>query len=314
MSRTELIKHSKVIKIIIVFITAIIFLHFLALPISNDYKGYIEYMFTLQNSDLISSLSTGRFEPLSVITFWLMNRVFTPSTTCLVLGVILLCVKYQIFLGKLQRPMFAYLWYLVTFAYLLEGNQFRFAIASIFIIISLLSTKNNPILTYLSTAFIGAGFHYSAIVSLIFFFALRPLVFVTLLIFFGFFLNFFIAELWSIKILRIWLHFTPDQPVSLTNPLFICQFFIVLLLLFYWHELGRIQKRGVILLIFGTIMYIIFWQNPIVAHRLRELSQLGIIGLVFVQSRWSSVPRLITQLIAFIFPLYSIYDICKKLI
>jgi hypothetical protein len=310
-SRAKLIKYS---KLIVVIITALIFLHVLALPISNDYESYIEYLYTLQNSNLISLISLGRFEPLSVLTFWLMSKVFTPSTTLLVLGVILLYVKYLIFLEKLQRPMLAYVWYLITFAYLLEANQFRFAIASIFIIISLLSVKKKDSLTHLSMAVIGAGFHYSAVLSLIFFFALRPLTLIFFSLFLCFFMDFFFTQLWTIKPLQIWLSFTPNDQVSLTNPLFICQFFIGLLLLFYWRELSKTQKRGAILLIFGAIIYIVFSQNAIVAHRVRELSQLGIIGLVFVKSRWSSIPRQMTQLTAFIFSLYSIYDITRKLI
>ena len=310
MSRAKLIKYS---KLIVVIVTALIFLHVLALPISNDYESYIEYLYTLQNSNLISSISLGRFEPLSVLTFWLMSKVFTPATTLLVLGTVLLFVKYLIFLEKLQRPMFAYVWYLITFAYLLEANQFRFAIASIFIIISLLSIKKKDRLTHLSMAVVGAGFHYSAVVSLIFF-TLRPFVLIFFSLFFWFFMDFFVAQLSTIKPAQIWFSSYTNNSVSLTNPLFICQFCIGLLLLFYWRDLSKTQKKGAILLIFGVIMYIIFWQNPVVAHRLRELSQLGIIGLVFVKSRWSSIPRQLSQMIAFIFSLYSIYDIIRKLI
>jgi hypothetical protein len=309
-SRAKLIKYG---KLIFVLITALIFLHILALPISNDYEEYIEYLYNLQDNDLISLISSSRFEPLSVLTFWLISKVFAPSTTLLILGVLLLYIKYLIFLEKTQRPMLAYVWYLVTFAYLLEANQFRFAIASIFIIISLLSIKNKDRLTHLSMAIIGAGFHYSALVSLVFL-VLRPFVLLYFFLFFWFFMDFFLAQLWLIKPLQIWLSFTPNNHVSLTNPLFICQFFIASLLLFYWRELSKTQKRGAILLILGAIVYLVFWQYPIVAHRLRELSQLGIIALVFVQSRWSNIPRFMTQLTAFIFSLYSIYDIIRKLI
>lgn len=309
MSRAKLRKYS---KLVVVLTTAVFFLYFLALPISNDYEGYIEYLNTLQNSNLISSFSSGRFEPLSVLIFWLMSKVFTPSTTLLLLGVILLYVKYLIFSEKLQRPMLAYAWYLFTFAYLLEANQFRFAIASIFIIISLLSIKNKDSLTHLSMAAVGAGFHYSAVVSLIFLFKLRPLVLIFFLLLFWFFIDFFIVQFWTIKPLQIWLIFSSKTQVSLTNPLFICQFFTGVLLLFYWRELNIIQKRGAILIIFGSIVYIIFWQNSIIAHRLRELSQLGIIGLVFVHSRWSSVPRVTTRLAASVFMFYSIYDIGRQ--
>jgi hypothetical protein len=210
--------------------------------------------------------------------------------------------------------MLAFVYYLLTFAYLHEANQVRFAMASIFIIISLLSAKNKGSLIHLSMAVVGGGFHYSAfIANLIFLFVLRPLVLICFLLFFWFNLDFFIAQLWAIKPLRIFLTFAPESPVSFINPLFICQFFTGVILLFYWRELNIIQKRGAVLLIFGFIFYVIFWQNPIVAHRIRELSQIGIVGLIFVQSRWSSVPRVTTRLTAFIFMLYSIYDLGTKI-
>jgi len=138
MSKLKLIKYS---KLIVVLIISFIFLHFVAFPISNDYEAYIKYLHNLENSNLISSISLARFEHFSILTFWLISKVFTPATALLIIGIIILCVKYLIFLEKYQQPMFAFMWYLLTFAYLHEANQIRFAMASIFIIISLLHTK-----------------------------------------------------------------------------------------------------------------------------------------------------------------------------
>lgn len=165
-------------------------------------------------------------------------------------------------------------------------------------------------------AVVGGGFHYSAALAtfIIFFFALRPLLLIYLLLFFWFNIDFLIAKLGTIEQLRLWLSFVPENQTKLSNPLFISQFFAGVILLFYWRELNITQKRGAVLLIFGSLVYVIFWKYPIIAHRIRELSRIGIISLIFVQSRWSSVPRVTTWLLALIFVSYSIYDIGREVI
>jgi hypothetical protein len=195
--------------------------------------------------------------------------------------------------------------------YLHDANQFRTAIASIFIILNMLSLNEIYKSRNLVMLALGISFHYVAIVSLIFLISRKLLFLLILFLNIWIFKQYFIDFIVSLPKLNFWFANRMDYDASLKNPLFILQLFSGILLLFYWRELNAFQKKGASLLIFGAAIYLIFLDDPVVAHRVREISQLGIIGLVFVQSRWSVIPRTTFRLVALFFFLYSIYYLLK---
>jgi hypothetical protein len=85
-----------------------------------------------------------------------------------------------------------------------------------------------------------------------------------------------------------------DGDVSLTNPFFIMQVCISIACAFNWRKLSEGQKRGALLNMVGVVAYIAFINNPVVAHRLRELSQIGIFAILFLGVRRLTVVKFVT--------------------
>ena len=285
------------------------YLKFFLLPISADYLNYVSYLNNLQDLTLKSSFTLSRFEPSSVLLFWLSIKIFSPQETLLLIGLVSLCLKYQIFLKRLDWPIIAFGWYLVTIAYLHDANQLRLAIATIFMFAIMLSPDTKYNSRNLVFSLIAMSFHYTGIICFVFYFSRRPIFLITPLIFFLIFKEFFISQLLIFDTLRFWLANPAKYNATITNPLFICQSFLLIILFLYWHKLTVVQKKSGILLIFGVCIYIIFLDNPIIAHRVREISQLGIVGLTFVKSRLSLFPRMSFQLIALLYFVYTIHHI-----
>jgi hypothetical protein len=302
-SKVNLLRYLQHIFFILIIV---ILFKFIFLPISADLNNYIKYLVIIKNQTFSDALNETRFEPLSTLLFWLMSKVFAPYALLLLLGIILLYIKYLIFLNKLHWPIYAFIWYLPTLGYLHDASQFRTAIASIFIILNMLSLNEIHKSRNLVMLAIGIGFHYVGTVSFIFHIS-RKLIFLFVLIAsVWIFKHYYIDLIINFTLLKFWFVNTSHYTSSLKNPLFILQLFSVILLLFYWRELNAVQKKSATLLIFGAAIYLIFLDNPVVSHRIREISQLGIIGVVFVQSRWSVIPRTTLRLVALFFFLYSI--------
>ena len=93
---------------------------------------------------------------------------------------------------------------------------------------------------------------------------------------------------------RIWLK-DPKGQVNLTNSFFIMQVFIAITCVIYWKSLSEGQRRGALFNMMGVVIYISFLENPIVAHRLRELTQLGIFPILFLGAPRLTVVKLVTS-------------------
>ena len=72
---------------------------------------------------------------------------------------------------------------------------------------------------------------------------------------------------------------------NLTNSFFIMQVCISAGCALQWRVLNEAEKKGAYLLMMGVMFYMSFDDNPLMAHRIRELSVLGIFPLMFLSQR-----------------------------
>jgi hypothetical protein len=144
-------------------------------------------------------------------------------------------------------------------------------------------------------------------VILILYFIRAPLLGVILLITFSFIFNGLITSFDYFAFARIWLA-DPDGNVNLTSSQFLMQAVLAMFCVVFWNTLSDQEKKGAYLNIFGVVAYIVFIDNPIVAHRIRELSQLGILAVIFLGDNRLTYIRFVASLcLAYIFLYNAVY-------
>ncbi len=249
-----------------------------------SYLSYYEQLF--DNKSFKDSLNKSRFEPGFVfISHYISRFIHTIELQFFIVASIVLIIKYRLFIKYLHSPYIAWFVYLTIFAPAFESNQLRTAIISTFILYALFY-KEKIKKFFLFPTFFGVFFHYGA----------------AIILFLNFERNLFIALLGSIFIIVLSFNMDPllaffdsdliplKQFISTSNnylkanifsSLHIVQFSIFLLGLMNWKNLSLNQRRGVIFLMIGSVLYISLSYNPSIAHRIRELSLLGIMPLLF---------------------------------
>ena len=155
-------------------------------------------------------------------------------------------------------------------------------------------------------------FHYTAILILSLYFVRAPIIGLTLMLIFLSFANLLISTYDYLSFATIWLGKLPGQ-VNFTSSLFIVQATISLSAIYVWKKLTLVQKRGAYFNTIGVIVYLLFNDYPVVAHRVRELTQLGIFPLLFFHKEKLNNVRLIWVAAFCYFIIYNLYMILQEI-
>lgn len=293
-----------------IFPLALIFFIYVAIPKSNDIDQYLIHLSAVSSQSFYDAFRFSRFEPLSALILWSVSKLFDPWFGFVTLGVGLLFVKFVIFRKYLRWPITAFIWYVCSLAYIFDANQIRVAIAGCVVIYVLLSSSNLQIRHFFSAGMPAVLMHYSSIVTIVVMASNRPGLLFLVTTTTAIVAKAVFVLLSDFTVFKMW--FGVSTPASMTNPLFLMQAITLGILLVYWKSLNAVQRRGGSLMLVGTLGYVFFSEYPVIAHRLREFSQLGLLPLIFCSSCWRVVPRMTSRCFALSVTLYAFYDLGNK--
>ena len=303
-------KRSKNLIAYSIFPLTVIFFIYVAIPRSNDIGQYIIHLNAFSSQSFYDVLRFSRFEPLSALILWGVSKFFDPWLGFVTLGVGLLFVKFVIFQKYLRWPVTGFIWYVCSLAYIFDANQIRVAIAGCLVIYVLLSTSNLRIRHFFSAGTPAILSHYSSIVTIVVMLSNRPGLLILVTTISAIFAKAVVVLLLDFTVYKTW--FGLSTPASMKNPLFLVQAISTVILLAYWKSLNVVQRRGASLILVGTLGYVFFSEYAVIAHRLREFSQLGLLPLVFCSSRWRVIPGMASRCFALSVMLYAFYDLGNK--
>jgi hypothetical protein len=272
---------------------------------ANDVGEYLKLWEILSNSGFYESFVLLRFEIGSLLVLWVCSQLFSGVTTVFLTGLIAISVKFVLFKKYLNYPVVAFFIYVLTFAHIVDANQIRLALA-LCVVFYASFTEPESRYSYLYYAFFAILFHYSGIVILCLYLVNRPLLLVLGVVILGLIFDALIVSIPSLSFAMIWIS-SDDDSVNLTNSFFIMQLCIWIACAINWHTLSQGQKRGAILNLFGVTIYIVFLDNPIVAHRIRELSQIGIFAITFLGERRLTDVKLVCLVCGGYIMFYNLY-------
>ena len=266
------------------FSMAALFLYVLGREASNDAAGYEIVWHRLQDVDFGDAKLATRFEIGFLKLYWLLSRFLSAGAAFYFIGLSALSVKYYLIKNHLHYPLFAFFIYVSIFLYLHDATQIRAAVAACFILYALIASKGGK--SYLILAATASLFHYSGIIILLFYFIRAPLPLIGLasIVLLSVVWDSFISSAGNLG-LALSYAVNPEGKVNMTNSLFIVQACISIACALQWKGLNVAQKKGAYLLMVGTVSYVAFVDNALVAHRVRELSVLGILPLLFLRER-----------------------------
>ena len=276
---------------ILLILTPII-LYGLINTVSNDVTQYAIIWDLLNDFEFFESFLALRYEIGSLYVMWLSTSLFSTATSFYLVGIIALSIKYYLFNRYLKYPLIAYFLYVITFAHILDANQIRVALSACVIFYALFKSPTSKY-TYIWLSLAAVLFHYSGIIILFLYFVRWPLVPIAGIFFGSLVFDEIIKSSNYFEFAQIWLSDLKGQ-VNFTNSFFVMQVFISIVCAFNWKSLSEGQRRGALFNIIGVVTYISFVDNPIVAHRIRELSQLGIIPILFCDAFRLTIVKLVT--------------------
>ncbi len=293
-----------------ILLLGIVFMYFLISFTSNDVVQYTAILVEIKDQEFSEIYNAGRGEAGSWFLLWIFAQVLSVENTFYSLAVIALLLKYYIFSKYLHYPILAFIGYTLVFAHIIDANQIREAFAVCLIFLALVIEPKRKY-TYLLLTSAGILFHYSAILILTLYFVRKFSTSLILIIFISFYFTTIVTLDPSLSFTSIWISKIPDQ-VNFTSSLFIMQTMISISALLIWGKLSNIQKRATYFNTIGIVVYLIFYEYPIIAHRVREVTQIGIIPLLFFDKFKVSYASLIwsTGLLYYVF--YSMYMIIAE--
>jgi hypothetical protein len=275
---------------ILLVLTPII-LYGLINTVSNDVTQYAIIWGLLNGNEFFESFLALRYELGSLYVLWLFANLFSAATSFYLVGIIALSIKYYLFNRYLKYPLIAYFLYVITFAHILDGNQIRVALSACIIFYALFTSPTSKY-TYIWLSLAAVLFHYSGIIILFLYFVRLPLLPIAGIFFGSIVLEEIVMSSNYFEFAWIWV--ASEGKVNFTNSFFIMQVFIFIVCAFNWKSLSEGQRRGALFNMIGVVTYISFADNPIVAHRIRELSQLGIIAILFFGAFRLTIVKLVT--------------------
>jgi len=157
-------------------------------------------------------------------------------------------------------------------------------------------------------ALIGMIFHYSAIFILCLYLSRRPITALIILVISSYL---YIDILSNFEFARIYILELKGH-ANLTSSFFLIQCIISITGFTIWNKLTITQKRGLLFSSIGVVVYLIFNDTPMIAHRVRELSMLGIFPLLFYEKQKLTYVNLIWIMCVIYFITYSLFKIFKE--
>ena len=300
-------------RIILLPIT-FLFLYFIILTVANDVSNYVLIWEYSQDVEFIDISSMLKIEIGSFFIMWGFANFFSAYTTIYLTGLLALSIKYYLFNKYLNYALIAYVLYVLAFVHLLDANQLRAALMACLIIYALFVPPKS-IFTYFFLTSIAVLFHYSGVVILALYFVRAPIFILTSVIAAGFVFDLIISSSPLFAFAMKW--YSPNDligKVNLTNSFWIMQVLISILCAFNWNTLSEGQKRGALFNVVGVFAYVAFLDNAIVAHRIRELTQLGIFAILFLGPPRLTAVKFGTSLCFGYIVAYNLFLIASELI
>ena len=280
--------------------------------ISNDVTNYTILWRRLHGFEFFESYFKFRYELGSIYVLWLFANLFSAATSFYLVGIIALSIKYYLFNRYLNYPLIAYFLYVITFAHVLDANQIRAALSACIIFYALFTSPTSKY-TYIWLSLVAVLFHYSGIIILFLYFVRWPLVPLAGIFFGSFVWDQIIISSNYLVFAQGWLTDLGGK-VNFTNVFFIMQVFICIVCAFNWKSLSEGQRRGALFNMIGVVTYISFVDNSIVAHRIRELSQLGIFTILFFSAFRLTIVELVTATCFAVIVSYTLFLIFLELL
>jgi len=286
-------------------------LYGLIITVANDVSNYEIIWDFSRDWSYFETLTQRRLEPGSVLILWTLANFFSAYTMIYLTGFLGLSIKYYLFNKYLNHALIAFVLYVLAFAHILDANQLRAALACCFIFYAIFAPPKSKF-TYLFLASFAMLFHYSGVIILSLYFINVPVLALAGIIFLGFTFDAIVSSSELLGFAMIWLSDGAGS-VSLINSFFIMQVLISIISAVFWRTLSEGQKRGALINMIGVAVYIAFLNNPIVAHRIRELSQLGIFAILFLGSRRLSTVKFGTAICFSYIVIYNLFLILSEL-
>lgn len=296
---------------IILLPSMFLILYGLILTVANDVENYVIIWDFSRDWSYLETFTQRRLEPGSLLILWTLAHFFSAHVMIYLTGLLGLSIKYYLFNKYLNHALIAFVIYVLAFVHILDANQIRAALAACFLFYAILAPPSSRY-TYFFLAIFASLFHYSGIIILSLYFLNFPVLALIGIIFLGFAFDMIVSSSELLSFAIVWLS-SGKGSVSLMNSFFIMQVFISVICTIFWKTLSEGQKRGAFLNMIGVAIYIAFMDNPIVAHRLRELSQLGIFAILFLGSRRLSTVKFCTAICFGYIVIYNLFLILSEL-
>ncbi len=271
----------------------LLILYLLINTVSNDVGEYVIIWGLLNEVNFFEAFSELRYEFGSLLVLWILANLFSPLTMVFLTGIIALTIKYYLFNKYLSYSFIAFIFYVLAFVPVLDANTLRAALAVCFIFYAIFLEPKSKY-SYLFLTIVACLFHYSGVIILLFYFVRHPILPLVGVVCLGFIFDIIVSSSEYLTFAMIWSNAEGD--VRLTNPFFIMQVCISIVCAFNWRKLSEGQKRGALLNMVGVVAYLSFLDNAVVAHRLRELSQIGIFAILFLGVRRLTVVKFVTSI------------------
>lgn len=265
------------------YATAAYLLYLFGKYVSNDVGEYVALWHMVRELPFLDAWLAGRFEIGSLFVFWILAQVLSPLATFYFVGLTAFSVKYHLIRKYLHYPVVALAIYVALFLHLHDANQIRAALAGCFLLYALVAPTGGRFF-YLILAGIASLFHYSGLMILALYAVRTPFTGFAVIGVASVAWDYLIGGSAALSFAVVFLSKGVGE-VNLTSSLFVVQVVIALASAIQWKRFSDAQRRGAYLIMCGALFYVAFIDNPIMAHRLRELSMLGVFPLLFLGDR-----------------------------
>jgi hypothetical protein len=281
--------------------------------VSPDFEEYgFIYDNIILEETIGEALTNFRFEPVFTISFFYLSKIFEFPITFLFIAFIALIAKYFIFQKFYKYSLLAWISYVIIFLPHLESSQLRTAVAVTFLIYVISTHK--PKKYYFFETIAAASFHILGVI-IIFNRFIKNIIFGFLFVLIGLlFFKILITLLTSyIPFLLNYIQDDAEVQASFINSNVIVQAIIVCCSIFHWKFLSYSQKKGAFLLLIGLLIYIVLFEYPGISQRIREISLLGTLPLIFSSRLKIKFPVLVIYLMFFVLFVYNSYFLFSRL-
>lgn len=270
---------SSVAALIVFFLAALVLFVF-GRTVSNDALEYDHMWYAVHDAGLLNAWRAGRHELGSVLVYGLFAQLLSPGATFYAVGLAAFSVKYYLLRKYTVYPFLALCLYVALFLHTYDASRIRIALAACFILYALLASTGRT--SYLVLAGVASVFHYSGLIIGVLYFVRAPFIGLASIVVLSFAWNYLLTSSDTLTVALRFFFSTGEGEVHLTNSIFVMQAVIASACALEWKGLTEAQRKGAYFLMSGAVFYVFFFDNPILAHGLRELSLLGLIPLLFL--------------------------------